>query len=131
MALGPAPCLTMCRNPRVLRFAGASRAATPEPEGRALIAFVLAFLLCFSAASARAAAVLTFVASAVRHHQHAALAARRRALVGVCRLQWLWHPIRSAGQDSRGHNCGRSVGVRRTGLLAVQLQVVCGDKSPA
>src|SRR2546423_8008680 len=85
MVWGPTPCLTMWRNPRVLRFGGARCAATPEPEGRALIALVLAFLL--SAASARAAAVLTFVASAVRHHQHAALAARRRALVGIA---WLW-----------------------------------------
>src|SRR5256885_1394987 len=91
MAWGPTPCLTMWRNPRFLRFGGASRAATPEPEGRALIAFVLAFLLSFSAASARAAAVLTFVASAVRHHQHAALAARRRALVGIA---WLWREQR-------------------------------------
>src|SRR5438105_15225044 len=86
MAWGPTPCLTMWRNPRVLRFAGASRAATPEPEGSALIALVLAFLLSFSAASAGAAAVLTFVASAVRHHQHAALAARRRSLVRIASL---------------------------------------------
>src|SRR5437016_11635133 len=86
MALGPAPCLTMWRNPRVLGFAGAIRAATPEPEGRALIAFVLLSLLSFSAAPARAAAVLAFVARAVRHHQHAAFAARRRALVGIAQL---------------------------------------------
>src|SRR5437016_12648178 len=83
MALGPAPCLTMCRNPRVLGFAGASRAATPEPDGRALIAFVLSSLLAFSATSARAAAVLAFVARAVRHYQHAAFAARRPALVSL------------------------------------------------
>src|SRR6266436_4102116 len=37
MDCGPAPCLTMCRNPLVLGLAGASRAATPEPEGSALI----------------------------------------------------------------------------------------------
>src|ERR1700719_1741586 len=86
MALGPAPCLTMWRNPRVLGFAGASRAAAPEPEGRALIAFVVSSLLCVSAASARAAAVFAFVARAVRHHQHAAFAARRRALVGVAQF---------------------------------------------
>src|SRR5467141_4885238 len=86
MALGPAPCLTMWRKPRVLGFAGASRAATPEPEERALIVFVVSSLLCFSAASARAAAVFAFVACAVGHHQHAALAARRRALMGVAQL---------------------------------------------
>src|SRR6266851_1061701 len=110
MALGPPPCLAMWRNPRVFRFSGASRAAVPVPEERALIVGVLSPVLRSSTASAGAAAILAFVASAIRHHQHAALAARRRALVGVCRLQWLWHPIRSAGQDSRGHNCGRSVG---------------------
>src|SRR6266403_5967887 len=86
MALGPAPCLTMWRNPRVLGFAGASRAATPEPEERALIVFVVSSLLCVSAASAGAAAVFAFVACAVRHHQHAALAACRRALVGIAQL---------------------------------------------
>src|SRR6266702_1224045 len=86
MAWGPPPCLTMWRNPRVLGFAGASRAATPEPEGRALIALVLSSLLCALAAAARAAAVFAFVAGAVRHHQHAALAARRRALVRVAQL---------------------------------------------
>src|SRR5258708_12737936 len=86
MAWGPAPCRTMCRNPCVLGFAGASRAATPEPEERALIVFVVSSLLCFSAASARTAAVFAFVARAVRHHQHAALAARRRALMGVAQL---------------------------------------------
>src|SRR6266478_3178742 len=86
MALGPAPCLTMWRKPRVLGFAGASRAATPEPEERALIVFVVSSLLCVLAASARAAAIFAFVACAVRHHQHAALAARRRALVGIAQL---------------------------------------------
>src|SRR6266436_7948405 len=44
MALGPAPCLTMWRNPWVLGFSGASRAATPEPEGRALIVGVILYL---------------------------------------------------------------------------------------
>src|SRR3984893_6305046 len=86
MALGPAPCLTMWRNPRVLGSAGASRAAAPEPEGRALIVSVVSSLLCVSAAAARAAAVFAFVARAVRHHQHAALAARRRALVGIAQF---------------------------------------------
>src|SRR5437660_1193204 len=80
MACGPAPCLTIWRNPRVLGFAGASRAATPEPEGRALIAIVLSSLLYASAATAGAAAILAFVACAVRHHQHAAFAACRRML---------------------------------------------------
>src|SRR5712691_124679 len=51
MALGPPPCLTMWRKPRVLGFTGASRAATPEPEGRALIALVLSSLLCVSSCS--------------------------------------------------------------------------------
>src|SRR5436853_7599873 len=76
----------MWRNPRVLGFAGASRAATPEPEERPLIVFVVSSLLCVPAASAHAAAVFAFVACAVRHHQHAALAARRRALVGIAQL---------------------------------------------
>src|SRR5713101_4253621 len=101
MAVTPAPCRTMCKNPRVPGFAGASRAATPEPEGKALIAFVVASLLCFSAASAGAAAIFAFVARAVRHHQHAALAARGRALVGVRRLQRLWRPLCSATERSR------------------------------
>src|SRR5260370_25923564 len=83
MAWGPPPCLTMWRNPRVLGFDGASRAATPEPEGRALIALVFSSLLCSLAAAARAAAIFALVARAIRHHQHAALAARWRALVGV------------------------------------------------
>src|SRR5216684_7414248 len=98
MALGPAPCLTMCRNPWVLGLAGASRAATPEPDGRALIGYVLLTLLCFSAAAARAAAVFAFVASAVRHHQHAALAAGRRAFVRIRRFKRPWHPIRACGR---------------------------------
>src|SRR5213082_239345 len=106
MACGPAPCLTMWRNPRVLGFAGASRAATPEPEGRALIAFVLSSLLSFSAASARAAAVFAFVARAVRHHQHAAFAARRRALVGIAQL---WRGQRHL------HSIQRSLVHRRKG----------------
>src|SRR5260370_8017319 len=83
MAWGPPPCLTMWRNPRVLGFDGASRAATPEPEGRALIALVFSSLLCSLAAAARAAAIFALVARAIRHHQHAALAHRWRALMGV------------------------------------------------
>src|SRR5712692_1306872 len=96
MAWGPAPCRTICRNPRVLGLAGASRAATPAPDGRALIGYVLSTLLCPLAASARAAAVLAFVARAVRHHQHAALAARGRALMCIgksCRGQRRLHGI--------------------------------------
>src|SRR5437867_811051 len=108
MACGPAPCLTMWRNPRVLGFAGASRAATPEPEGRALIAVVLSSLLCSSAAAAGAAAgaaaIFAFVASAVRHHQHAALAACRRAFVGVGQLR-LSH---SGGERSKRRQDRRS-----------------------
>src|SRR5437867_10408408 len=190
MALGPPPCLTMWRNPRVFGFAGASFAATPDPEESALIVGVILYLRlrvrilqirvnklpggfttrsarhahkhgiqqkffnkpsgCFIrcwdtndsvaqqlhamsvgqadawlvgdsrnpiahmgpcllyviqdciddwnraflkfrihsfslslTAFARAAAVLAFVAGAIRHHQHAALAARWRAFVGV------------------------------------------------
>src|SRR2546427_12134825 len=90
----------MWRNPRVFGFpggfAGASCAATPVPEGWALIAFVLSPVLSFSAAAAGAAAILAFVACAVRHHQHAALAACRRAFVRVRQLQWLGSPICSA-----------------------------------
>src|SRR6267378_2464049 len=86
MACGPAPCLTMCKNPLVLGLAGASRAATPEPEGRALIAFVLSPVLCASTAAARAAAVFALVARAVRYHQHAALGAGWRAFVRVGQL---------------------------------------------
>src|SRR6267142_5063475 len=111
MAWGPPPCLTMWRNPRVLGFTGASRAATPEPEERALIAFVFLSLLCCLAAAARAAAIFAFVASAVRHHQHAALAARRRAFMSVRQLQWLWRPICSATRRRRWHN-SRSVSLR-------------------
>src|SRR2546421_6089845 len=96
----------MCRTPRVLGFAGASRAATPEPEGRALIAFVLSSLHSFSAASARAAAVFAFVARAVWHHQHAAFAARRRAFVGIAQL---WRGQR------RLHSIPRSFVDRRKG----------------
>src|SRR3977135_3040024 len=95
MALGPPPCLTMCKKPRVLGFAGASRAATPEPEGSALIVGVLSAVFRFSTAIARAAAVLALVARAVRHHQHAALAARGRALVRVRQLHRLYRPILS------------------------------------
>src|ERR1700720_2664087 len=92
MACGPAPCLTMCKNPLVLGLAGASRAATPEPEESALIVSVLSPVLCSSTAAARAAAIFALVARAVRHHQHAALAARRRAFVRV-------------GQLGRGQRC--------------------------
>src|SRR5260370_25562577 len=86
MAWGTAPCVTMWRNPRVLGFAGASRAATPEAEERALIVFVVSSLRCVSAASARAAAVFAFVARTFRHHQHSALAARRPALVSLAQF---------------------------------------------
>src|SRR5437879_10579593 len=106
MAWGPAPCLTMWRNPRVLGFVGASRAATPEPEGRALIALVFSSLLCSSAAPARAAAVFALVARAVRHHQHAALTARRRAFMRIGQLR-LSHSNRERTkrrQDRRGGN---------------------------
>src|SRR5258708_20359727 len=89
MALGPPPCLTMWRNPRVFAFcggfSGASLAAVPEPEERALIVGVLSPVFRSSTASARAAAIFAFVARAVRHHQHAALAARRRAFMPIAR----------------------------------------------
>src|SRR5260370_33727452 len=100
MAVGPAPCLTICRKPRVLGLAGASRAATPEPEGWALIVFGVLASPCgqeqrrkaaatwpvlASTAAARAAAVFAFVAGAVGHHQHAALAARGPAFIRVGR----------------------------------------------
>src|SRR6266850_3890590 len=92
MDCGPAPCLTMCKNPLVFGLAGASRAAAAEPEGSALIVSVLSPVLCSSTASARAATVFALVARAVRYHQHAALAARRRAFVRV-------------GQLGRGQRC--------------------------
>src|SRR6266513_3999201 len=134
MALGPAPCLTMWRKPRVLGFAGASRAATAEPEGRALIVYVVSSLLCVSAASARAAAVFAFVARTVRHHQHAALAARRRALVGIAqlwRVQRHLHRIerRFVHRWKTSHRSGSS-GILRRGH-GIQFQVVRGDESPA
>src|SRR5882724_5220939 len=120
MAWGPPPCLTMWRNPRVLGFAGASRAATPEPEERALIAFVFLSLLCCLAAAARAAAIFAFVASAVRHHQHAALAARRRAFMGIGQLR----RSDSSGERSKRRQDRRSgngsAGVFR-GSPAIQL----------
>src|SRR5467141_5201958 len=87
MALGPPPCLTMCKKPRVLGFAGASRAATPEPEGSALIVGVLSAVFRFSTATARAAAVFALVARAVRHHQHAALAACGCAFMRIGQLR--------------------------------------------
>src|ERR1700741_3415349 len=86
-AVGPPPCRSIWRYPWVLGLSGTSRAATPEPDGRALIGFVLSPVHCTSTAAAGAAAVLAFVACAVRHHQHAALAARRRALVRVSQLR--------------------------------------------
>src|SRR5260370_29219077 len=110
MALGPPPCRAMCRTPRVFGFSGGffgdSRAAVPEPEERALI--VGGALTCLSTASAGAATVLAFVASAVRHHQHAAFAARRRALVRVCRLCGIYFPARRhlRCQNSRSGNSG-------------------------
>src|SRR5258708_22146663 len=134
MAVTPAPCLTMCKKPRVPGFAGASLAATPEPEERALIVFVVRSLLCWSTASARAAAVLAFVARAVRHHQHAALAARGRALVGIAQLwrgQRHLHGIERSFVH-RWKSCRRSgsSGMLRRGS-GIQLQVICGDESPA
>src|SRR5229473_6910186 len=54
MAWGPAPCRTIWRNPRVLGFAGASRDATPEPDGRALIvSFTSATSSCGAASRKR------------------------------------------------------------------------------
>src|SRR5260370_41414262 len=41
----------------------------------------------YLAAAARAAAILALVAGAIWHHQHAALAARRRALVSIGQLR--------------------------------------------
>src|SRR5712664_4615293 len=132
MAVTPAPCRTMCKKPRVPGFAGASRAATPEPEGKALIAFVVSSLLCFSAASARAAAVFAFIACAVRHHQHAALAACRRALVGVAQLwrgQRHLHRIeRSFVHWWKGCRQSGSSGILRRGH-GIQLKVIRGDES--
>src|SRR6266566_603539 len=128
MAWGPAPCLTIWRNPRVLGFAGASRAATPEPEGRALIALVFSSLLCSSAAAAGAAAVFAFVASAVRHHQHAALAARRSAFMRIGQLR----RSHSSGerskrrQDRRGRN--GSARVFCWGA-AIELQIIGRNES--
>src|ERR1700741_688772 len=106
MALGPPPCLTMWRNPRVFGFTGASRAATPEPEGRALIAIRLLSLLCFLAATAGAAAIFALVACAVRHHQHAALAACGCAFMGIGQLRRS-HSDRERSKnrlDCRGRN---------------------------
>src|SRR5215470_10631774 len=102
----------MWRKPRALGWAGASRAATPEPEGRALIEFVLFSPVLVAsnggvkpppqlAAAACAAAVFAFVASAVRHHQHAALAARRRSFVGIRQLERLWCPVRATTCQNR------------------------------
>src|SRR5690349_9933413 len=137
MAWGPAPCLSMWRKPRVLGWAGASRAATPEPEGWALI--VLGFSLLArdilshsfdasvafpfertprfasndnprcSAAATGAAAVFAFVASAVGHHEHAALATGRRAFMGIGRLERRRHPVRpTTCRQRRSHSQGRS-----------------------
>src|SRR6266403_3373032 len=146
MVWGPPPCLTMWRNPRVFGFTGASRAATPEPE-RALIAFVVSSLLCVSTASTRAAAIFALVACPVRHHQHAALAARGCALMRVSRFQVPKRPPlsdvcghgcqypacrpRSGRVHGLGDDCRRSVCMRRCGLLTILLQVVRGDKSSA
>src|ERR1700680_4803118 len=134
MALGPAPCLTMWRNPRVLGFAGASRAATPEPEERALIVFVVLSLLCVLAASARAAAVFAFVARAVRHHQHAALAACRRALVGIAQFwrgqRHLYGIQRRFVHRRKGSRWSGSSGMLPRGH-GIQFQVVRRDESPA
>src|SRR5216684_2391323 len=133
MALGPPPCLTMWRNPRVFGFSGGfsrdSRAAVPEPEERALIVGVLSPVFRSSTASARAAAVLAFVASAVRHHQHAAFAARRRALVRVCRLCGIYFPARRhlRCQNSRSGNSGAFP----MSAASIQLQIVSGNKSSA
>src|SRR6476646_8589751 len=100
MALGPAPCRTMCRNPRAFGFSGASLAASPEPEESALIASYPWFVPLASTAAARAAAILALVAGPVRHHEHAALGARRRALVRVPRL---------GRSDSRLQTCHHGV----------------------
>src|SRR5438270_3820708 len=129
MAWGPAPCLTIWRNPRVLGFAGASRAATPEPEGRALIAIVLSSLLYASAATAGAAAILAFVACAVRHHQHAAFAACRRSFMRIGQL-WLSHSSRQRSQ--RRQNCRRRNGSARIFRVspAIQLQIIGRNKPP-
>src|SRR5216684_8215467 len=152
MALGPPPCLTMWRNPRVFGFSGGfsrdSRAAVPEPEERALIVGVLSPVFRSSTASARAAAVLALVARTVRHHQHAALAARRRALPRVVAsilqghvpvkdvlirgpivvyLSWIrcgrCSPWRNGGRRHRDRSAFRP-------SSAIQLQIIRGDKLP-
>src|SRR5215470_8964867 len=118
MACGPAPWRSIWRKPRVLGWAGASRAATPEPEGCALI--VLAFSRLArgflsldlahpgirlnggrSAAAASAAAVFAFVTSAVGYHQHAALAAGGCAFMRIRRLERFGRPVRTRWRSYR------------------------------
>src|SRR5579864_768676 len=77
----------MCKNPRALGFAGASLAASPEPEKCTLIVSWPSVVPMSSTAAARAAAVLALVARPVRHHEHAALRAGGRAFVRVSLLQ--------------------------------------------
>src|SRR4029077_12933279 len=113
----------MCRNPRAFGFSGASLAASPEPEVRALIVPYLLFAPPASTAAARAAAILALVAGAVRHHEHAALGTRRCTLVRVTRLHLLRHPVCPAGrQDCWRHYCCR--GVRCACTLAIQFQII-------
>src|SRR6266851_8996190 len=80
----------MRRKPLVLGLSVASVVAITAPGWDALID-LWASPGSFSgspklAAAGSAAAVLALVASSVRHHQHAALGASRRALVRVARL---------------------------------------------
>src|SRR5271155_467142 len=97
MALGPPPCRTICKNPRVFGLSGANLAASPEPEEIALIASCPSGERASSTAAARAAAVLALVASAVRHHEHAALGTGWRALVRIPLFRRLWSPVRPDG----------------------------------
>src|SRR5713226_9889552 len=103
MALGPAPWRTIFRKPLAFGFAGASRAARPPPEPVALIVCFPPRLPRASTAPRSAAAVLAFVARAVRRHQHAALGASRRAFMGIARL------CRQVGEGERG-SCGFNKG---------------------
>src|ERR1041384_1111160 len=148
MAWGPAPCRSIWRKPRVLGWDGASCAATPEPEGCALIVLAFSRLargflsldlahpgtwlseIRHSAAAAGAAAVLALITSAIGHHQHAALAAGRRAFMRVGQLHG---GGRSGKRSQRRKN--RWSGDRRASASRVsptiQLQVVRRNESPA
>src|ERR1700732_4750824 len=75
----------MRRNPRALGFAGASCGASAGPEEDPLIVWLVSPVSPASAAAAGAPAVLALVARPVRHHQHAALGAGRRAFMSVTR----------------------------------------------